>query len=100
MELALRRSDGNRLAIGTQVRATIGDRTLLRFVNGGNGFAGQSSTRIHLGLDAATAIDRLELRWPDGERQTLTNLAADRIYEITEARTETRVLPSGVRHAQ
>ena len=77
IELVLRRAGGNRFAIGAQVRATVGDRTLLRFVNGGNGFAGQSTTRLHIGLDAAT-VSRIigremivpgSLRLPDVRRQ-------------------------------
>jgi hypothetical protein len=100
IELVLRRAGGNRFAIGAQVRATVGDRTLLRFVNGGNGFAGQSTTRLHIGLDAATVVSGLEIRWPDGQHQALLDLPADRIYEITQGHSETRVMPVGVKHAQ
>ena len=74
----------NRDAIGAQLRATAGGRTELRFVDGGNGFAAQSSRRVHFGLAAAAVIDRLEVRWPSGLRQTFANLPADRFYRLVE----------------
>ncbi|MFY9822848.1 MAG: CRTAC1 family protein [Thermoanaerobaculia bacterium] len=74
----------NRQAVGAQLRATIGGRTQLRFVDGGNGFAAQSSQRVHFGLGGAVAIDRLEVRWPSGARQTFENIPADRLYRLVE----------------
>jgi hypothetical protein len=40
-------------------------------VNGGNGYASQSSFRVHFGLGANPAIDSLEIRWPGGRVETL-----------------------------
>ncbi len=74
----------NRDAVGTQLRVTAGGRTQLRFVDGGNGFAGQSSRRVHFGLGASTRVERLEVRWPSGLRQTFENLPAGRLYRLTE----------------
>jgi len=74
----------NRQAVGAQLRATAGGRTQLRFVDGGNGFAAQSSSRVHFGLAGATMIDRLEVRWPSGARQTFEKIPADRLYRIVE----------------
>jgi hypothetical protein len=74
----------NRFALGAQVRVTAGGRTLLRMVDGGNGFAGQSATRIHVGLGSATVIDTLEVRWPSGLRQTFEKVPVDRIARLTE----------------
>ena len=77
---------GNRGAVGAQVRATAAGRTYLRFVDGGNGFAAQSSARIHFGLGAATRIDRLEVRWPSGGRETFTVPVVDRTMRLVEGR--------------
>jgi hypothetical protein len=74
----------NRQAVGAQLRATAGGRTQLRFVDGGNGFAGQSSQRVHFGLAGAAVIDRLEVRWPSGARQTFEKIPADHLYRIVE----------------
>ncbi|MEO6195791.1 MAG: CRTAC1 family protein [Thermoanaerobaculia bacterium] len=75
----------NRDAVGAQLRVTAGGHTQLHFVDGGNGFAGQSSRRVHFGLASAAVIDRLEVRWPSGARQTFTHLPADRLYRLVEA---------------
>jgi enediyne biosynthesis protein E4 len=74
----------NRDAVGAQLRATAGGRTQLRFVDGGNGFAAQSSRRVHFGLAAATGVERLEVRWPSGLRQTFKDLPAGRLYRLVE----------------
>lgn len=74
----------NREAVGARLRLTAGGRTLSRFVDGGNGFAAQSSRRVHFGLGRAERIDRLEVLWPSGRRQTLENLPADRWARLVE----------------
>ncbi|HKI02077.1 MAG TPA: CRTAC1 family protein, partial [Thermoanaerobaculia bacterium] len=74
----------NRDAVGAQLRATVKGRTQLRFVDGGNGFAGQSSRRVHFGLAGASAVERLEVRWPSGLRQTFDKLQAGRTYRLIE----------------
>ena len=78
----------NRLAVGAQVRVTAGGRTQLRFVDGGNSFAGQGSMRLHFGLGAATTIDKVEVRWPTGEKQTLTSVPVDKLTKIIEGSTK------------
>lgn len=74
----------NREAVGARLRLTAGGRTLLRFVDGGNGFAAQSSRRVHFGLGRAERIDRLEVLWPSGLRQEFESLPADRRVRIVE----------------
>ena len=83
-EFALRGVKSNALGVGAQVRVTAGGRTQLRFVDGGNGFAGQSSMRLHVGLGAAATIDKVEVRWPSGMKQTLTGVPVDRLTKIVE----------------
>jgi hypothetical protein len=77
----------NHFAIGAQVRLTAGGKTYLQYVNGGNGFAAQSTTRIHFGLGAVTKIDSIEVRWPSGLRQTFSGLDVDRFYKVVEGQT-------------
>jgi hypothetical protein len=83
-EFILTGTKSNRGAVGAQVRVTAGGRTLLRFVDGGNGFASQGTSRVHVGLGQATTIDKVEILWPSGARQTFEHLPADRIVGITE----------------
>ena len=83
-EFALTGTQSNRAAVGAQLRLTGGGRTYLQFVDGGNGFAGQSTTRVHFGLGPATRIESLEVRWPSGRRQTFRDLPVDRIAWLIE----------------
>ena len=85
----------NKGAVGAQVRITSGGRTQLRFVDGGNGFASQGSARIHAGLGAAKTIEKVEVRWPSGERQTFENIPANRVMRITEGRSAPEPLKAG-----
>jgi len=91
LELELEGRKSNRDAVGTKVRVTPagggpGQRPprMLRFVDGGNGFASQSTKRLHFGLGAATAAELVEVEWPSGLRQSFTGVAADRIYRLVE----------------
>jgi tetratricopeptide (TPR) repeat protein len=81
----------SRDGVGARLLLTAGGRRLLRFVDGGNGFAGQSSRRVHFGLASAAAVERLEVVWPSGVRQTFSGFAADRMYRVVEGEPELRL---------
>ena len=83
---ALEGTTSNRGAVGAQLRVTAGGKTFLRFVDGGNSFAGQSSARLHVGLGALDKIDRVEVRWPSGSRQVLDQVPVDRLTRIVEGK--------------
>ena len=58
---------------------TAGGRTQLRFVDGGNGFAGQRLERVHFGLGHGDRRSTsLEIAWPSGraEHGSLTDIAS------------------------
>jgi hypothetical protein len=84
----------NRSAVGAQVRITAGGRTMLGYVNGGNGFASQSSVRVHFGLGARKLVERVEIRWPSGGSQVFENLKADCIHRISESGNGTSPITS------
>ena len=91
-EFLLEGAASNRAAVGAQLRLTAGGRTYLRFVNGGNGFASQSTLRVHFGLGSSARIDRVEVGWPSGKKQVLQNLAADKIYKLVEGSPQASLL--------
>jgi tetratricopeptide (TPR) repeat protein len=95
LELVLEGSGRNPAAVGARVWATAGGTTRVRFVDGGNGFAGQSTRRIHFGLGDAGAVERLEIAWPSGRRQVFEAVAADRIYCAVEGNPELQPFPPG-----
>jgi len=85
IELKLIGTRSNRDAIGARVRLEAGGTTQIREVDGGNGYASQSSRRVHFGLGKAATIDRLEIRWPSGKKESVT-VPINRISYIEEGR--------------
>ena len=92
VRLTLKGTRSNPLAVGTRLWVKAGGETQVGFVNGGNGFASQSSLRVHFGLGDAALIERLEVAWPSGARQVFVNLQPDRIYAIVEGEPDVQPL--------
>ena len=44
-----------------------------------SGFSAQNGRRLHFGLGAATAVERVVIRWPSGREQTVEAPAIDRL---------------------
>lgn len=74
----------NRDGIGATVKATTGAMSQLREVKAGSSYLGQNDVRVHVGLGAATAVDRLEIRWPGGQTDTVPMVAANQLVTVTE----------------
>jgi hypothetical protein len=81
-ELAGTRS--NRLAIGARVKVIAGGMTQTDEIHSGGSYLSQNDLRLHFGLGVSTRIDRVEIFWPSGKTDTLTNLAADQFYSVLE----------------
>lgn len=76
---------------GATIIAQVGG-VLLRRTVGSSSYLSEDSHRIHIGLGTATQIDRLEVRWPRGRSETWTNVAANRIWDITQGEREAKPL--------
>ena len=74
----------NRLALNARIRATAGDLVQLGEVLSGGSYLSQNDLRIHFGLGNHERVNQAEVLWPDGTKETLTNLAADRSYVVRE----------------
>ncbi len=83
IELKLVGVKSNRDAIGARVTVKAGSRTLIREVDGGNGYAGQSLLRLHFGLGSAAKVDSVEIRWPSGKTSSAA-VPLNRITTISE----------------
>jgi hypothetical protein len=55
-------------------------------VMSGGSFESSNDFRIHFGLGDATTVDKVEIRWPDGAKQTYTLPAVDRYFSIEEGK--------------
>jgi Tfp pilus assembly protein PilF/peroxiredoxin len=58
-------------AVGARATLTTNKRKLVRESRSGSGFYSQPSRRLHYGLGEGERAERLEVRWPDGETQTV-----------------------------
>jgi hypothetical protein len=74
----------NRMAIGARVKLVASGMTQSDEVHSGGSYLSQNDTRLHFGLGSTKKIDRIEIRWPSGAVETLTDLAADQFYSVLE----------------
>jgi hypothetical protein len=74
----------NRLALNARVKAVAGDLVQVDEVRSGGSYLSQNDLRIHFGLGSHDRLDRVDVRWPSGKTETLSNLAADHIYAVKE----------------
>jgi hypothetical protein len=73
-------------AIGATVYCTVGGIRQRNDVQSGTSYASQSDLRVHFGLGKASKIDKLEIRWPDGTKETVDNPAIDQFITVTEGK--------------
>jgi hypothetical protein len=83
----------NRSAVGARVRLTAGAVTYVREVKAGSSYLGQNDLRVHVGLGKATRVDRLDVRWPNGQNEVIDGAAINQILTITEGQGITARLP-------
>jgi hypothetical protein len=77
----------NRAGIGARVRCVAGGRQAIREISGGSGYLSQEPLTARFGLGLTAAVDTLEIRWPSGIVQVLTNPAIDQRLTVTEQQT-------------
>ena len=74
----------NRSAIGAQVRLFWNGQQQLQELVAASGYAAQNQRRLHFGLGATAHIDRVTIRWPSGQEQTIEHPGVDRLHVIRE----------------
>jgi len=74
----------NRDGLGTSVKITTTHGSQFNTATTAVGYNSSSDKRVHFGLGDATMIDKIELAWPSGIRQVITNVKADQILTVTE----------------
>ena len=80
----------NRDGIGARLKLTVGSQTQTREIKAGSSYLSQSDVRAHFGLGLASQVDRLEIRWPSGDIDSLDRLPANHIFTIVEGKGITR----------
>ena len=78
--------NSNRDGIGARVKVVSGDLTQIDEVRSGGSYLSQNDLRLHFGLEKRTTVDLIEVRWPSGVIDKITNLSANRILTIKEGK--------------
>jgi hypothetical protein len=74
----------NRDALGIRVKITTANGVQYNQATTAVGYSSSSDKRVHFGLGDAATINKIELAWPSGIKQTLTNIKSDQVLTITE----------------
>ena len=69
-------------AIGARVTLVMGERRAVRQVATSSGYLASHSPQLHFGVGEARAIDRIEVRWPDGSEEVFPGGATDRAITV------------------
>src|ERR1700691_397927 len=84
LRLSLKGLNDNKSAIGTKVEVFAGGNRQKFEIAGSNGYLGQNSTDIVVGLGDAKEADIVRMLWPTGVLQDEINVAGDKQQNFTE----------------
>jgi hypothetical protein len=84
LEVLLIGTKSNRDGIGASLKLTAQGFTHVEQAKGGMSYMSASDPRIFFGLGKRAKIDLLEITWPSGQVDRLTNLSADQIIAVKE----------------
>jgi hypothetical protein len=73
-------------ALGAIAYVTTGKTRQRQDVISGSSYASQNDMTLHFGLGAATTVDKVEIKWPDGKLETVTVPGIDRKLTVTEGK--------------
>jgi len=76
----------NRNGIGAKVKVVSGDLVQLDEVRSGGSYISQNDLRLHFGLEKHTSVDLIQVRWPSGAVDTLTNVSVNKIVAVKEGK--------------
>ena len=76
----------NRDAISARVKVTTGGIAQMREVKAGSSYLAQNDLRVHVGLGKATRIDRIDVRWPNGQSEAVNGATVNEIVTVTEGK--------------
>ncbi len=90
--LLVRAITSGRDAIGARITLTSGGHKQVDEVRSGGSFISQNDFRLHFGMGKAAAAD-LSVRWPDGNSESFTAVAANQIVTIEQGKGMIRKQP-------
>jgi uncharacterized repeat protein (TIGR01451 family) len=93
ISIKLHGTNSNKTAIGARVRVKANGVWQMREINSQEGIGGQSTMFARFGLGNASQIDSIQIKWPSGYVQNLTNRPVNQFMNVTE---ENSVRVSGI----
>jgi hypothetical protein len=66
-----------------------GDKKWAQEVRSGSSYLSSSDLRLHFGLGTASKIERVEIDWPSGLKESFSVPFVDRIVTLTEGTGKT-----------
>jgi hypothetical protein len=78
----------NRNGLGAKVKVTTGSVTQTDTARSGSSYCSASDLRLHFGLGTAAQADKIEITWPSGTADTLTNVQGDRMITVKEGESK------------
>ena len=76
----------NRDGIGTEVRITAAGETQSQMLRSGSSYLSASELVLTFGLARHDRADSIEIRWPSGQVEKLSNIAAGQTITVTEGK--------------
>jgi hypothetical protein len=83
----------NRSGIGARLRLTSSGRSQVREIKTGASYLSQHDLRAHFGLGGASQAERLDIRWPSGQTETVERVPANHIVTIREGSGIVKTIP-------
>jgi hypothetical protein len=74
----------NKMAIGARVTVKAGNLVQFAEVRAGGSYLSSNDPRLHFGLGVEAVMTEVDIRWPSGKVEVLSNIPADFIYTIVE----------------
>ena len=82
--LALRGTKSNPAGWGSFIELTADGKSYVQESRCPSAFLSQGDPRVHFGLGSAPIVQRIQIKWPSGTVQTLTDVRVDQILQVTE----------------
>lgn len=84
LEFKLQGTKSNRDGIGARIRLVTKSGAQYNHMTTSAGYASSSAGPVHFGMGANAVADEVQIHWPSGIVQTLTNVEADRVVAVKE----------------
>ena len=94
LQVRLEGTTSNRSGLGATVRVTAAGRTQARAALSQSSYYSHDDLRLPFGLGKATRVERVEVRWPSGKQEVVTDVPANRLIVLREGQVLGPVLPN------